>query len=179
MIVRFDDIKLDSYGRLERPVLFIHTLTGEPICPISNYYDLQAEFRFNDVSEISFEVPDRIIDGTEIIYNDSYDEIRGMRIIRMEPFGSFIIQNPEITDNGMAKVKSVTCYSLEYELNYKTLGSLDTTYMFYDPTGESEDTIMNIILEKVPNWKVGHIEIIRSLPGIVLLIPMASPFISL
>lgn len=158
MIVRFDDIKLDSYGRLERPTLFIHTLTGEPICPVSNFYDLDVEFRFNDVSEISFQIPDRYIDGTEVVHNDSYDEIRGFRMLRMEPFGAFIIQNPQITDNGMAKVKSVTCYSLEYELNYKNMPPLDTTYMFYDPTGESKDTIMNIILEKVPNWKIGHVD---------------------
>lgn len=158
MIIDFEDIKLDSYGRLERPTLFIHTLDGKTICPVSNFFNLDCEFRFNDVSEISFDVPEKYIDGVDLIRNDSYDEVRGMRVLRMEPFGSFIILNPEIKDDGVCKVKSCKCYSLEYELNYKNLPSLDSTYMFYDPTGESDNTIIGIILEKIPNWKIGHID---------------------
>ena len=158
MIVRFDDIKTDINGNIEPPILFLQSLAKEPITPISNYYNLECNFKYNDVSEISFSVPDKFVDDDEIVKNPSYDEVRGMRIVRMEPFGSFILINPSITDDGIKKIKSCKAYSLEYELNYKTMPRLEDTYMFYDPTGEAEDTMMNIVLECVPNWKIGHID---------------------
>ena len=158
MIVRFDDIKTGINGNIEPPILFLQSLAKEPITPISNYYNLECNFKYNDVSEISFSVPDKFVDDDEIVENPSYDEVRGMRIVRMEPFGSFILINPSITDDGIKKIKSCKAYSLEYELNYKTMPRLEDTYMFYDPTGEAEDTMMNIVLECVPNWKIGHID---------------------
>lgn len=158
MIVRFDDIKVDAYGRVESPTLFLHTMSGEAICPISNYYGLTTEFRFNDVSELNFSIPDTYVSGDTILHNDSYDEVRGMRIVRMEPFGAFVLLNPSTTNDGIKNIKTCKAYSLEYELNYKTMPPLDGTYMFYDPTGESADTMIDIILESVPNWMVGHID---------------------
>ncbi|MGF6375127.1 hypothetical protein M2140_000161 [Clostridiales Family XIII bacterium PM5-7] len=158
MIVNFSDIRFDNFGRVEQPTLLITTMTGDPICTASNYYGLQASFKFNDVSEISFEIPDRILIGDELVHNPSYDEIKGMRVIRMEPYGDFILVNPSVNDDGVKSIKSCKAYSLEYELNYKIMPVLEGTYMLYDPTGESDSTILGIILEHIPNWKVGHVD---------------------
>lgn len=158
MLVRLQDVMFDSTGRIEQPVLFLNTLANEPICPISNRINLKANFKYNDVSEISFDVPEKILVNNEWVTNECFDELRGMRTIFMEPFGVFILVDPSISDDGITRSKSCTGYSLEYELNYKTMPALDGTYMFYDPTGLNKNTMMEIIMEEIPNWSVGHVD---------------------
>ena len=148
----------DSTGTIEQPVLFLNTLANEPICPISNRINLKANFKYNDVSEISFDVPEKILVNNEWVTNECFDELRGMRTIFMEPFGVFILVDPSISDDGITRSKSCTGYSLEYELNYKIMPALDGTYMFYDPTGLNENTMMSIIMDEIPNWSVGHVD---------------------
>lgn len=158
MVIRLQDIMFDSAGSIEQPTLFLNTLTGEPICPISNRMHLTGKFKYNDVSEISFDVPDRILVDDEWQENECFDELRGMRTIFMEPYGVFILVNPSISDDGIQRVKSCTAYSLEYELNYKTMPAIEGTYLFHDPTGTNQNTITAIILEQAPNWSIGHVD---------------------
>ncbi len=145
-------------GTVEQPTLFLNTLTGEPICPIVDRANLAVQFKYNDVSELSFEVADKILVDDEWQENPCFDEIRGMRTVYLEPFGVFILINPSISADGIQRIKSCTAYSLEYELNYKTMPAIEGTYLFHDPTGNNDNTITAIILEQVPNWTIGHID---------------------
>lgn len=158
MLVRLQDVMFDSNGTIEQPVLFLNTLANEPICPISNRINLKANFKYNDVSEITFDVPEKILVDNEWVENSCFDELRGMRTVFMEPFGVFILVDPSITDDGITRLKSCTGYSLEYELNYKTIPALDGTYLFHDPTGLNENTMMSIIMDEIPNWSIGHVD---------------------
>lgn len=158
MIVNFHDLQMEAGGKLRQPVLFLKTMTGAPICPVTGYYDLQAEFRFNDVSEISFSVPRQYMDGDRLLDNPCFEKLSGMRTVTMEPYGTFILVNPTVKDDGITQVKACKAYSLEYELNYKTVSAISGTYMFYDPVGKNEDTIIDILLSGVPGWKIGHID---------------------
>lgn len=156
--IRLQDILFDSAGSIEQPVLFLNTLTGKPICPIVSRMHLTGKFKYNDVSEINFEVPDRILVDDEWQENPCFDELRGMRTIFMEPYGVFILVNPSISDDGIQRIKSCTAYSLEYELNYKTMPAIEGTFLFHDPTGTNENAMTAIILEQIPNWSIGHID---------------------
>lgn len=158
MLVRLQDVAFDSTGIIEQPVLFLNTLANEPICPISNRINLRANFKYNDVSEITFDVPEKILIDNEWVDNECFDELRGMRTVFMEPFGVFILVDPSISDDGATRIKSCTGYSLEYELNYKTMPALDGTYLFHDPTGLNENTMMSIIMDEIPNWSIGHVD---------------------
>lgn len=158
MVIRLQDILFDSTGSIEQPVLFLNTLTGEPICPISNRMNLTGKYKYNDVSEISFEVADKILIDNEWQENACFDELRGMRTIFMEPYGVFILVNPSISDDGIQRIKSCTAYSLEYELNYKTMPAIEGTFLFHDPTGTNDNTITAMILEQAPNWSIGHVD---------------------
>lgn len=160
MIVDFKDIRYDAYGRLEQPVLLLQTMAGQNIMPLTNYYNLSPVFRLNDVSEITFDISDTVIVDDMLEENPAYDAVIGMRIIEMEPFGPFILMNPEISDDGVKRVKSCTAYSLEYELNFKFINVLNTDgvgFPLYDPTGLT-DSIMGLIMEKIPNWSIGHVD---------------------
>lgn len=158
MIVNFHDLQMEADGKLRQPVLFLKTMTGMPICPVSGYFDLQAEFRFNDVSEISFSVARQYMDGDRLLDNPCFEKLSGMRTVTMEPYGTFILVNPSVKDDGIMQVKECKGYSLEYELNYKTVSAISGTYMFYNPVGKNEDTIMDILLSAAPGWKIGHID---------------------
>ena len=154
MLVDFKTIRHDSYGKIEQPVLTLKTPDGRVISTVSNYFGLKTTFRFNDVSEISFSVP-AFYEGEP---NNGYDEIHGSRIVEVEPFGDFILVNPETKNEGGKKeVKNCKLYSLEYGFNYKRAEIPAGTYNFYNPVN-NEDTIMQMIVEFMPDWSIGEID---------------------
>lgn len=153
MIVKFKDIQHDYYGKVEQPVLVLKTRDGRNITTINNYFGLTATFRYNDVSEISFTVP-AYTDGVK---NNGYEEIVGLRLVNVEPYGDFILINPEKSGDGVRESKTCTAYSLEYVFNDKKLEIPAGTYNFYNAFDNS-NTITAMILELVPDWKLGSID---------------------
>lgn len=153
MILDFKDIQHDFYGKVEQPTLVIKTLAGKIISTVSNYFGLTTTFRFNDVSEVNFSVP-AYHDG---IKNNGYDEISGMRLIEVEPFGDFILVNPEMENDGVKETKTCKAYSLEYAFNYKIIEIPAGTYNFYNPA-DNTDTVISMILELMPDWNIGTID---------------------
>lgn len=157
MIFDLRSIQQNAYGTVDYPSLFLTSLSEEPICPIE-CYGLEATFRYNDVSEFKFTVPSVLQLGNDTVANPCYDEIRGMRLIDAGQYGIFILVDPEVSDDGITKVKECRAYSREYMLNYYTISGFDDeTLMLYDPSGTANDTLMNIILEKTPGWSVGYV----------------------
>lgn len=154
MIVDFKSIGHDFYGRVEQPVLTLKTPDGRVLSTVSNYYGLKPTFRFNDVSEVEFSVP-AFYEGEK---NNGYDDLIGLRLVEIEPFGDFILVNPVINNEGGRKeTKTCKVYSLEYKFNYKQIDIPTGTYNFYNPV-DNEDTIMQIIVEKMPDWSIGQVD---------------------
>lgn len=159
MIVDFRSIGHDFYGKVEQPVLTLKTPDGRVISTVSNYYGLKPTFRFNDVSEVDFSVP-AFYEGEE---NNGYDDVVGLRLVEIEPFGDFVLVNPSIKNEGGRKeVKTCKAYSLEYRFNYKRADIAAGTYNFYNPV-DNADTIIQMIVDKMPDWKIGDID--RTLIG--------------
>jgi len=156
MIIDFKSIKHDFYGKVEQPVLSVKTLDGRIITTISNYHGLKPTFRFNDLSEVEFSVP-AFHDGKR---NKGYDEIIGMRLVEVEPFGDFILVNPEKENSGGKKeLKICKAYSLEYAFNYKKVDIAAGTYNFYNPLEQdNENTIMKMIIDLMPDWSIGEVD---------------------
>lgn len=154
MIIDFRAIGHDLYGRVEKPVLTLKTPDGRIISTVSNYYGLKPIFRFNDVSEMEFSVP-AFYEGEK---NNGYEEIIGMRLIEVEPFGDFVLVNPQISNEGGKKeIKTCKAYSLEYKFNYKKAEIPAGTYNFYNPV-DNTNTITQMIVEIMPDWSLGEID---------------------
>lgn len=154
MIIDFRSIGHDFYGKVEQPVLTLKTPDGRIISTVSNYYGLKPTFRFNDVSEVEFSVP-AFFEGEN---NNGYDDVIGTRLVEVEPFGDFVLVNPVIDNEGGRKeVKTCKAYSLEYRFNYKKAEIPAGTYNFYNPV-DNEDTIIQMIVEKMPDWSIGEID---------------------
>lgn len=153
MIINFHSISHDFYGVVEQPTVVLKTPHGAIIAPIAAY-NIRATFRYNDVSEIEFDVS-AYTDGVKTA---GYDEIAGFRQVSVGDFGDFIIANPEKTNEGGDKeVKHCTAYSLEYAFNFKQAELGEGTYNFYDPL-DNTDTIMGMLIEAVPDWSIGEVD---------------------
>lgn len=152
MNVKFSDIKRDSYGRIEKPVMLLKTRYGKRVGVLGKYSDLKLELKFNEVSKLTFEVPAH----SHSEATPFYDMICGEAMIQLEPFGPFIIQEPKTTGNGIREVKRCTAYSLEHELTGKQLSFAEGTYPFWNPVAP-KGTILGIALERAKSWAVGSV----------------------
>lgn len=159
MILDFASIKHDFYGKVEQPVLVLKTPSGTVISTISNYFGLKCTFRFNDVSEVSFNVPAYYEDENgDLIENNGYDSIVGMKQVYIEPYGDFILVNPvKRNEGGKKEVKECKAYSLEYAFNYKKAEIPAGTYNFYNPA-DNADCITQMIIEFMPDWSIGTVD---------------------
>lgn len=152
MKVDFSKIKFDTYGNVEQPVLILKTLSNDIICPLGNYFNFKPNLKFNSVSEISFDIPAQ----KEGIDTPFYEQITGLKLVQVDPYGLFILSNPETNGDGIKEIKSCTGYSLENELNDVKMVLEQGTYNFYNPVSP-DNTIIGIVHDLAPDWNIGTI----------------------
>ena len=148
MLIDFS--KID--GR-ERPTLVLRSMDGSAIQTLGYAFHIELEPNYNEISTLSFDVPAHIDDARV----PGYEKIVGMQIIDMVGVGQFIVNNPDITETAVKGIKSAKAYSLEYEFTFKKLTLTNSTYNFWNPA-QPDNTILGIILEKMPSWGVGTVD---------------------
>ena len=164
-------------GTYTKPRLFLCETDKKKICGLETI-DMSASLKFNAYSELNFTVPrtyTNMVTG-ETQVNPHYNKIEALRLVYLEGFGYFEIQDPEINSDGIREVKKITANSLEYTLSQKYLEELKIN------TGENDSlevveagggaihpitlyneanerlSLLNIILEKVYGWTIGHVD---------------------
>lgn len=165
-------------GTYTRPRLFLCEVDKTKICMLETL-EMKASLKFNAYSELSFTVSrtytSMATGQTEI--NPFYDKIEALRLLYLEGFGYFEIQDPEIVSDGVREVKNITAYSLEYTLSQKYLegfnintgdnNSLEVIYAdngvitpitLYNE-GNKKASLLNLILEKIYGWTIGHVDL--------------------
>ena len=119
---------------------------------------------YNSLDEIQFNTY-LYIDGEK---NPYYDDISIMKGVLLPEIGFYIITSVDITSEGDSfEYKSVTAKSSEcliaqkyietFTINYGTTESIDGV-RFYD-IGDKEHSLLHLLLEKIPNWEIGHIDV--------------------
>lgn len=140
-----------------KPVLILRNLDGTAIQTLGYAFNVQAEFAYNEVSTVTFDLPEHV-NGEKTPH---YDDVVGMRIIELRnngnKIGQFVLVDPETSSDGVTTIKSCQAYSLEYEFAKKTITLEEGTYNFWDPM-TPDDTILGRILEKLPSWSVGNVD---------------------
>lgn len=158
-----------------KPNLYLCEVDKTKICQLETI-EINGNFKFNAYSELEFTVGRTYINMVtgETQVNPYYDKIEALRLVYLEGFGYFEIQDPEIVSDGMQEVKNVTAYSYEYTLSQKYLEN------FYVNTGEVNDigvnvdggvtvitlynsentnaSLLHLILSKIYGWKIGHVD---------------------
>lgn len=162
------DLLSDTY---RAPNVVLCQTNKEKICKL-NVTNLEGTFKFNAYSEISFDVPSiycDIITG-ETKPTPYYDYVEGLRLVYLEGFGYFQLQDPEIDGNGIQEYKHINAYSLEYSLSQRylenfiinegdvgdTVGSIDGAVL-YNPD-DIEHSLIHLVLQKAYGWTVGHVD---------------------
>lgn len=167
-----------SQGTYTKPRVFLCEVDKTKIAELE-VIDLQGSFKFNSLSEITFEIP-RVYTNTvtgDTIVNPHYKRIEALRLIYLENFGYFELQGPELVSDGIKESKSCSAYSLEYTLSQKFLddfyintGEVDSLevinagtegkivpIVLYNPSNPKL-SLLHLVLEKVYGWKIGHVD---------------------
>lgn len=162
------DLLSDTY---RAPNVVLCQTNKEKICKL-NVTNLEGTFKFNSYSEISFDVPSiycDIITG-ETKPTPYYDYVEGLRLVYLEGFGYFQLQDPEIDGNGIQEYKHINAYSLEYSLSQRYLenftinagdvedavSSIDKVVL-YNPKNIAH-SLIHLVLQKAYGWTVGHVD---------------------
>ena len=140
--------KFNFFDQQERPNVWLCNPDKKRIQFIRDCTDSQVILRFNEMSEIKFQVSS---------FDDGYDKFVSKRLIEVENIGFFIINNVTENNNGIEKYKEITAYQLEAELQYKKIILFDGTYKFYDPL-DNEKTLLGQIFDGQNGWTVKHVD---------------------
>lgn len=164
-------------GNYKKPRFFLCNTDKEIICELQTT-NTQGSFKFNGLSEISFEVSRFYNDDItgEIKVNPYYSKIEAFRLIYVEGFGYFELQGPELVGDGIQESKSCTAYSLEYILSTKYLedfyvntGRSDSIEVIYANGGDITPitlynpdnknlSLLHLVLEKIYGWNIAHVD---------------------
>ena len=132
-------------------------------------YNFKGTFKWNAYSEISFDIDRKYCDINigDIIINPYYDRIEALRLVEVEGFGFFQLQDPEIDSDGIKETKSINANSSEYDLSQRYLenfiinkgiaGSIDGVQL-YNQNDPEHSLLHLVITEKAPDWKIGHVD---------------------
>lgn len=162
------DLLSESYIK---PKVILCQTNKEKICQL-DVTELNGTFKFNSYSEISFNVASiyhDLISG-ETKPTPYYDYVEGLRLVYLEGFGYFQLQDPELYSDGIKEYKQINAYSLEYALSQRyletfiinmgdvgdSIGSVDGVVL-YNPS-DVEHSLLNLVLQKAYGWTVGHVD---------------------
>ena len=128
------NLKFDYYHNLEETELYLLNPDGRELFPVVGNNRL-LKLRFNDLSELTFECysTTTLSDGT-ILNLDYYDYIQTRRKIFVTGIGEFVITNVKETDNGVTKIKEVSCSSGQIVFQDKGVYHEEKVYYFYNPS---------------------------------------------
>lgn len=163
-----------------KPRLFLCEVDKSKICQLETTA-LSGSFKFNSYSELECTVSrtyEDFISGENKI-NPFYDKIEALRLLYLEGFGYFEIQEPEITSDGISEIKNITAYSLEYTLSQKYLtyfyintGEVNSQEVIYKETNGKENivpvslynpenkelSLLHLCLSKVYGWSIKYVD---------------------
>ena len=120
----------------------------------------------------------------KLVESNYYDEINVYLLLYLEDIGYFQIQEPTTSFDGEKETKEITGYSNEKEFEDKDLvgfavnmgtdGSLERlaasnqasitstgfplNYITFYNSSDKELSLMDLVLEKMPGWSVGHVD---------------------
>jgi len=163
MIVNYDYLK-----NALPPDYILCKSNGERIGIIPTI-DKRMSLMFNTYSEISFTTY-MYMDG---IRNPNYDKIVGLQYIEVPNIGRFVINDISIHSEATDyEYKECTALSEEillaqkylelFSINMGTTGSIDNVRFYHQ--ADPSKSLLHIILEKCPDWEIGHID--ESLMGL-------------
>lgn len=142
----------DIFNQVEIPTFSLANPDGKIIYNLGTIYDRNFELRYNTLSKLTFSAPSKI-DGVSVDY---YDYLQHKRLVLVDGIGEFVITDIQITDNGIVKIKNITCESSEKNLSSKKISSYNKQMFFYAPSNPVQ-SLLDDMLGYIPTWSINEI----------------------
>lgn len=142
----------DAYGKFETPQLMLCNPSGKELKIMSHAKKINATLRIGGYSELSFEVA-KFVNGNLVKY---YDLIQKLRLVKVENYGVFVIDDIKEFRDGITTSKSVSCKSIDALFATKSLVNVEGTYKLYDIL--DSESMMSMIFAKMPDWRIGEFD---------------------
>lgn len=179
--------KYDTYGNREQTIVYLATPSRIILCALNgiDYSSGNFEGKCNDVSTISFDVNQYVETYTgQLVESNAYNCLSKFMKLYVTGIGWFIMDSPTTHGTGTKEYKTVTAQSAQSEYAQIPLdgwkvncGTTDSLEMLVDGNVEEIEgvefakeqikfyneknhqlSLVNILVEKVPGWKVGHVD---------------------
>ena len=179
--------KYDTYGNREQTIVYLATPSRIILCALNgiDYSSGNFEGKCNDVSTISFDVNQYVETYTgQLVESNAYNWLSKFMKLYVTGIGWFIMDSPTTHGTGTKEYKTVTAQSAQSEYAQIPLdgwkvncGTTDSLEMLVDGNVEEIEgvefakeqikfyneknhqlSLVNILVEKVPGWKVGYID---------------------
>ena len=179
--------KYDTYGNREQTIVYLATPSRIILCALNgiDYSSGSFEGKCNDVSTISFDVNQYVETYTgQLVESNAYNWLSKFMKLYVTGIGWFIMDSPTTHGTGTKEYKTVTAQSAQSEYAQIPLdgwkvncGTTDSLEMLVDGNVEEIEgvefakeqikfyneknhqlSLVNILVEKVPGWKVGHVD---------------------
>lgn len=179
--------KYDTYGNREQTIVYLATPSRIILCALNgiDYSSGNFEGKCNDVSTISFDVNQYVETYTgQLVESNAYNWLSKFMKLYITGIGWFIMDSPTTHGTGTKEYKTVTAQSVQSEYAQIPLdgwkvncGTTDSLEMLVDGNVEEIEgvefakeqikfyneknhqlSLVNILVEKVPGWKVGYID---------------------
>jgi hypothetical protein len=163
---------IDLSKPIPKPQLFIckNDLARTTIANLSEAYNTDLSLKFGGIHELNFTVPFEIEYNNALITNPNINKLLYKYIIKLKLDSYedyFIIDKPKDNMTDSDDVKSITCYSLAYELKDKMIrnfivDSKSISQLFSGFTDEISSITYPSILSET-NWSLGYVDSSASL----------------
>lgn len=179
--------KYDTYGNREQTIVYLATPSRIILCALNgiDYSSGNFEGKCNDVSTISFDVNQYVETHTgQLVESNAYNWLSKFMKLYVTGIGWFIMDSPTTHGTGTKEYKTVTAQSVQSEYAQIPLdgwkvncGTTDSLEMLVDGNVEEIEgvefakeqikfyneknhqlSLVNILVEKVPGWKVGYVD---------------------
>ena len=180
-------VNRDYYNRIDPSRIYLATPNKKILCALNSIDINSVNFtgNANDISTLSFDL-NRFVDrdnGHRIIAN-GYNLISKLMKLYVTNIGWFVLNAPETHNDGVKEYLSITANSAQIEFGQVQLdqwkvnrGTTDSLEMLIDGNVEEIDgvefakenikfyneinpelSLVDILVSKVPGWKVGYID---------------------
>ena len=144
-------LTFDYYHNLEQVDLCLCNPDGRELFPLPGK-SRNLTLRFNDLSELTFEVDSKItLSDNTIVDLEAYDYVQTKRLVYATNIGWFQISGVDEHDNGVVKYKSVTAESYQSVLKNKGFISEERVYCFYNPNDPHDDHYDSTKEDSIPS----------------------------
>lgn len=144
-------LTFDYYHNLEQIDLYLCNPDERELFPLPGK-SRNLTLRFNDLSELTFEVYSKItLSNNTVVDLEAYDYIQTKRLVYATNIGWFQISGVDEHDNGVVTYKTVKAESYQSVLKNKGFISEERVYCFYNPNDPHDDRYDSTKEDSIPS----------------------------